>query len=86
MLLAKSTFPLFRLSAMPMLSALPWAKLSILCFQEHFIEWIALEAEGRLEIHYLKPGQAPSTFFAGGIKSGTVFAYCNLHGLWSASF
>ena len=53
---------------------------------EHFIEWIALEAEGRLEIHYLKPGQAPSTFFAGGIKSGTVFAYCNLHGLWSASF
>ena len=53
---------------------------------EHFIEWIALEAEGRLEIHYLKPGQAPSTFFAGGVKSGTVFAFCNLHGLWSASF
>ena len=23
----------------------------------HYIEWIALEAAGRLEIHYLKPGQ-----------------------------
>lgn len=53
---------------------------------EHYIEWIALEAEGRLEIHHLKPGQVPSTFFAGGVKSGTVFAFCNLHGLWSASF
>ena len=53
---------------------------------EHYIEWIALEADGRLEVHHLKPGQAPSTFFAGGVKSGTVFAFCNLHGLWSASF
>lgn len=26
---------------------------------EHYIEWIALEAAGRLEVHYLKPGQAP---------------------------
>ena len=26
----------------------------------HYIEWIALEAAGRLEIHYLKPGQAPT--------------------------
>lgn len=53
---------------------------------EHYIEWIALEADGRLEIHYLKPGQTPATFFAGGVKTGTVYAYCNLHGLWSASF
>ena len=54
--------------------------------EEHYIEWIALEADGRLEIHYLKPGQTPATFFAGGVKTGTVYAYCNLHGLWSASF
>ena len=53
---------------------------------EHYIEWIALEAEGRLEFHYLKPGQTPTTFFAGGVKSGTVYAYCNLHGLWKATF
>ena len=53
---------------------------------EHYIEWIALEAEGRLEIHYLEPGMKPTTFFAGGSKTGTVYAYCNLHGLWSATF
>lgn len=53
---------------------------------EHYIEWIALEAEGRLEVHYLQPGMKPSTFFAGGSKTGTVYAYCNLHGLWSATF
>ena len=53
---------------------------------EHYIEWIALEAEGRLEVHYLEPGMKPATFFAGGSKTGTVYAYCNLHGLWSATF
>ncbi len=53
---------------------------------EHHIGWIALEAEGRLEVHYLKPGQTPTTFFAGGAKSGIVYAYCNLHGLWKAAF
>ena len=29
---------------------------------EHYIEWIALEAEGRLEVHYLEPGMKPTTF------------------------
>lgn len=53
---------------------------------EHYIEWVALEAQGRLEIHHLKPGQTPATFFAGGVKAGTVYAYCNLHGLWKKTF
>ena len=39
-----------------------------------------------LEVHYLQPGMKPATFFAGGSKTGTVYAYCNLHGLWSATF
>ena len=54
--------------------------------EEHYIEWVALEADDRLEVHYLKPGQTPVTFFAGGMKSGTIYAYCNLHGLWNAKF
>ena len=37
-------------------------------------------------VHYLEPGMKPATFFAGGSKTGTVYAYCNLHGLWSATF
>lgn len=54
--------------------------------EAHYIEWVALEADDRLEVHHLKPGQTPVTFFAGGVKSGTVYAYCNLHGLWKATF
>lgn len=52
----------------------------------HYIEWVALDADGRFELHELKPGQSPMTFFAGGSKNGTVYAFCNLHGLWKASF
>lgn len=54
--------------------------------EEHYIEWIALDAPGRFEVHNLKPGQTPATFFAGGVKNGAVYAYCNLHGLWKAEF
>ncbi len=53
---------------------------------DHYIEWIALDAGDRLEMHALKPGQAPTVFFPGGVSSGTVYAYCNLHGLWKAEF
>ncbi len=53
---------------------------------EHYIEWIALEAVGGLEVHLLVRGLNRATCFGGGCKSGTVFAYCILHGLWSATF
>ena len=50
------------------------------------VEWVALETADRVEVHELKPEQEPVTFFAGGAKKGTVYAYCNLHGLWKAEF
>ena len=61
---------------------------------EHYIEWIALEAEGRLEVHYLEPGmklhpgEKPEACFAlcKGDEVEAAYAYCNLHGLWSATF
>lgn len=52
---------------------------------EHHIEWIALATEDSVEIKYLKPGEAPKAEFAGA-AAGTVYAYCNLHGLWRAEF
>ena len=52
----------------------------------HYIEWIAFETADRVEIHTLKPGQSPLTYFAGGAESGRVYAYCNLHGLWVKDF
>ena len=53
--------------------------------EEHYIQWIALVSDSRAEIHYLKPGEDPKTVFA-GVEHGTVYEYCNLHGLWKAEF
>ena len=50
----------------------------------HYIEWIAFADGTKLAFKYLKPGDAPEVFFAG--EHGTVYAYCNLHGLWKAEF
>ncbi len=48
---------------------------------EHYIEWVALETEEKVEIKYLKPGDQPIVEFD-DTKCGCVYAYCNLHGLW----
>lgn len=52
---------------------------------EHHIEWIALVVDDKVELKYLKPGEAPKAEFA-EVKAGTVYAYCNLHGLWKTEF
>ncbi|WP_444659431.1 desulfoferrodoxin family protein [Caproiciproducens sp. R2] len=52
---------------------------------EHHIEWIALVTDDRVEIAYLKPGMEPKAEF-NEVVSGTVYEYCNLHGLWKADF
>jgi superoxide reductase len=52
---------------------------------EHHIEWIALAAGDKVEITYLKPGMEPKAEFA-QVSSGTVYEYCNIHGLWKADF
>lgn len=52
---------------------------------EHHIEWIALVADDKVELKFLKPGEKPEAEFA-EVNSGAVYAYCNLHGLWKAEF
>jgi superoxide reductase len=52
---------------------------------EHFIEWIALVCDDKVEIKFLKPGEEPKVEF-NEVKTGTVYAYCNLHGLWKTDF
>ena len=53
--------------------------------EKHYIEWIALATDGKLCIKHLKPGDEPSTKFGACCsEGGTVYAYCNLHGLWKA--
>ena len=53
---------------------------------EHLIEWVALETQQGYQIKYLAPEAAPVCTFtlADGDKGVKVYAYCNLHGLWTA--
>ena len=53
--------------------------------EEHHIEWIALVSGNTVQFSFLKPGEEPKAEFY-GTASGEVYAYCNLHGLWKASF
>lgn len=52
---------------------------------EHHIEWIALVAGDKVEFRFLEPGAEPKAEFD-EVDSGTVYEYCNLHGLWKADF
>jgi superoxide reductase len=52
---------------------------------EHHIEWIALVSGDKVEFAFLKPGMDPIAEFE-EVESGTVYEYCNLHGLWKAEF
>lgn len=52
---------------------------------EHYIEWIALVVDDKVEFKFLKPGEEPKAEFA-EVKTGNAYAYCNLHGLWKAEF
>ena len=83
---------------------------------EHFIEWIALAADKKIEIVHLTPGMKPKAEFVDhsseneiiftgeqdevvpncegqpcnfvysedAVNKVTVYAYCNIHGLWKS--
>lgn len=54
--------------------------------EKHFIEWIALESDGRVQFKFLTPGEEPVATFYVGIdsKENSAYEYCNLHGLWAS--
>jgi superoxide reductase len=52
---------------------------------EHYIECITIDAGNRTETSYLKTGMVPKAEFSDA-GNGTVYAYCNIHGLWEADF
>lgn len=53
--------------------------------EKHYIEWIEIQADGKIMRQFLKPGDMPVAQF-GEIKAGqlTALEYCNIHGLWKA--
>lgn len=51
--------------------------------EDHFIEWICLKTENKEEFVYLKPHEEATSEFL--TQSGTLYAYCNKHGLWQTT-
>jgi len=51
--------------------------------EDHYIQWIALVSDNRVERVDLSPGDEPKAEFEDR-GNGVVYAYCNLHGLWKA--
>jgi superoxide reductase len=52
--------------------------------EEHYIEWIELDAEGHTQKAFLKPGSEPVAYFKTNFEKVTARSYCNLHSLWKA--
>ena len=52
--------------------------------EEHHIAFICLETSFGRQLRYLNPGDEPKAVFymAEGDEAVSVYAYCNLHGLW----
>ena len=49
---------------------------------EHYIEWIAIDADGKTCRCFLKPGDEPEAVFAVEADSVSAREYCTVHGLW----
>lgn len=48
------------------------------------IQWLYVETAQGGHIRYLHPGEAPRAVFELGDETPVaVYAYCNLHGLWT---
>ncbi len=53
--------------------------------EEHSIQWVYLRTDKGGQRKCLSPGDAPSvSFLLKDEKPISVYAYCNLHGLWKA--
>jgi len=50
--------------------------------EAHYIEWIEINFDGKVEKKFLHPGEKPEAEF--NVKPENVIArcYCNVHGLW----
>ncbi len=50
--------------------------------ETHYIEWIIVNTENETLIKYLKPNDLPVFELNCTSPIRSVYAYCNLHGLW----
>ena len=52
--------------------------------ENHYIEWIELVEENKIQRVHLKPGDKPEAVFYTDCKNVYAREYCNLHGHWSS--
>jgi len=54
--------------------------------EAHSIQWVAMETRQGVQMKQLLPGRKPEVSFAlcDADEVESVYAYCNLHGLWKA--
>lgn len=51
---------------------------------EHYIKWIFIQTKNGTQLKYLTPDDSPEAeFMLFNDTLQTVFAYCNIHGLWN---
>jgi superoxide reductase len=50
--------------------------------KEHYIEWIELLSENKVQRVHLSPGQAPEAVFYTNETDVYAREYCNVHGHW----
>ena len=50
--------------------------------KEHYIEWICFVTDNKKETVYFKPDDEAMVTF--NYEPGTLYAYCNKHGLWES--
>lgn len=50
--------------------------------ENHYIQWIELIEEDKVQRKYLKPGDKPEAVFYTDSKNVSAREFCNLHGLW----
>ncbi len=52
--------------------------------EKHYIEWIEVIADGKIQRAHLKPGQKPEAEFCVKEEKLEAKEYCNIHGLWKS--
>ncbi len=52
--------------------------------EDHYINFVALEYNGNIQIHNFKPKDDPIWAFD-YVENSVVYAYCNKHGLWKTN-
>lgn len=52
--------------------------------EKHYIQWIALCADGVTHRKFLKPGDLPEAEFCVTAREVSAHELCNIHGLWKS--